>query len=87
MLANLRRKIGIANTVNPPIPAIPPTSFAESMIVSPTYADPATPAPFTMEELGFAWPGDNRAIFSPSAIPVWLQEQVRPNVFNLFFLS
>ncbi|KAF8738065.1 hypothetical protein AX14_012041 [Amanita brunnescens Koide BX004] len=75
MLANLRRKISIANTVHPPIPAVLPTSFAESMIVSPTYADPAMPAPFTMEELGFAWPGDNRAIFSPSAIPVWLQEQ------------
>ena len=77
MLANLRRKIGMANTVHPPIPTVPPTSFAESMIVSPTYADPAMPAPFTMEELGFAWSGDNRAIFSPSAIPVWLQEQVR----------
>jgi hypothetical protein len=27
-----------------------------------------------MEELGFTWPND-RGIFSPSAIPVWLQEQ------------
>ncbi|KAF8625442.1 hypothetical protein AX15_005399 [Amanita polypyramis BW_CC] len=75
MLANLRRKVHIANALSPPMPAIPPTSFAESMIVSPTFADPAMPPPFTMEELGFSWPSDNRGIFSPSAIPVWLQEQ------------
>ncbi|KAK2463284.1 hypothetical protein APHAL10511_004939 [Amanita phalloides] len=75
MLANLRRKMGIANAPNLPIPVVPPTSFAESMIVPPTYADPTMPPPFTMEELGFLWPSDNRGIFSPSAIPVWLQEQ------------
>lgn len=39
------------------------------------------PPPFTMEELGFVWPSD-RGIFSPSAIPVWLQEQVSPLVIN-----
>jgi hypothetical protein len=53
---------------------VAPPSFAENMIVSPTFQDPAMPPPFTMEELGFTWPND-RGIFSPSAIPLWLQEQ------------
>jgi len=30
---------------------------------------------FTMEELGFRWPSD-QGIFSPSAVLVWLREQV-----------
>jgi len=74
MLANLRRKVGLRSGVNTPMP---PPPFAENMIISPTFQvqDPAMPAPFTMEELGFVWPND-RGIFSPSAIPVWLQEQV-----------
>ncbi|TFK75445.1 hypothetical protein BDN72DRAFT_885878 [Pluteus cervinus] len=76
MLANLRRKVGLGNGLDTPAPTMPPPSFAENMIVShsPTYVDPTLPAPLTMEELGFAWPGD-RGFFSPSAIPVWLQEQ------------
>jgi len=76
MLANLRRKVGIGSGINTPAPAMmPPPAFAENMIVSPTtLVDPALPQPFTMEELGFFWPGE-RGIFSPSAIPVWLQEQ------------
>lgn len=73
MLANLRRKVGIGRT-STPAPTMPPPSFAQEMIVSPTIADPAMPPPFTMEELGFVWPRD-RGIFSPSAIPIWLQEQ------------
>lgn len=32
------------------------------------------PQPFTMGELGIVWPND-RSIVSPSAIPIWLQEQ------------
>ncbi|KAF9049734.1 hypothetical protein BJ165DRAFT_1341892 [Panaeolus papilionaceus] len=75
MLANLRRKVGIASAIPNPAPTMPPPSFAENMIVSPSFHDPATmPPPFTMEELGFAWPNE-RGIFSPAAIPVWLQEQ------------
>jgi hypothetical protein len=49
---------------------------AENILVPPSYVDPATvPAPMTMEELGFAWPSE-RGVFSPSAIPTWLQEGV-----------
>lgn len=80
MLANLRRKVGMASGINTPIPTLPPPPFAEGMIISPTtFVDPTMPAPFTMEELGFVWPSD-RGIFSPSAIPVWLQEQVRVTI-------
>jgi hypothetical protein len=74
MLANLRRKVGMTGT-NTPAPTLPPPSFAQDMIISPTIVDPTMPPPFTMEELGFVWPRD-RGIFSPSAIPLWLQEQV-----------
>jgi len=75
MLANLRRKVGMLTGMNTPVPTMPPPTIAEGMIVSPTFADPSTgQQPFTMEELGFVWPSD-RGIFSPSAIPVWLQEQ------------
>ena len=76
MLANLRRKVGMITGKNTPVPTMPPPPIAENMIVSPTFADLNTgQQPFTMEELGFAWPSE-RGIFSPSAIPVWLQEQV-----------
>ncbi|EJD03045.1 uncharacterized protein FOMMEDRAFT_20217 [Fomitiporia mediterranea MF3/22] len=72
MLANLRRKVGVLTA--PPLPSIPLPAGAENMLVSPSYIDPgAVPAPMTMEELGFAWPSE-RGIFSPSAIPTWLQE-------------
>jgi len=75
MLANIRRQI--RNGISTPAPTLPPPSLAENMIVSPptTFHDPAMPAPFSMEELGFIWPND-RGFFSPSAIPLWLQEQV-----------
>lgn len=75
MLANLRRKVGMITGGNTPVPTMPLPTIAESMIVSPTFEVGAGPQPFTMEELGFAWPSD-RGIFSPSAIPLWLQEQV-----------
>lgn len=74
MLANLRRKVGMGSGINTPIPTMPPPSFAENMIIPQTYLDPGMPPPFTMEELGFAWPG-NQGIFNPSTIPIWLQEQ------------
>jgi hypothetical protein len=76
MLANLRRKVGMVSGINTPAPTMPPPAFAENVIVSAAYADPAMPPPFTMEELGFVYPSD-RGIVSPAAIPVWLQEQVR----------
>jgi hypothetical protein len=76
MLANLRRKVGMITGKNTPVPTMPPPPIPDNMVVSATFADPGTgQQPFTMEELGFAWPNE-RGIFSPSAIPVWLQEQV-----------
>jgi len=76
MLANLRRKVGLASGISTPVPTMPPPPLLADgrLIVSPTFIDPTMPPPFTMEELGFQWPSD-RGIFSPSAIPVWLQEQ------------
>ncbi|KAF9038300.1 hypothetical protein BDZ89DRAFT_1090554 [Hymenopellis radicata] len=73
MLANLRRKVGLGSGINTPVPTQPPPGFAE-MVVSPTFVDPTMPPPFTMEELGFLWPSGT-GVVSPSAVPVWLQEQ------------
>ncbi|KIK67429.1 hypothetical protein GYMLUDRAFT_257309 [Collybiopsis luxurians FD-317 M1] len=75
MLANLRRKVGLGSGIQTPIPHMgpPPPGFAEMVVTPTSYVDPNLPAPFTMEELGFA-PGD-RNIVSPAAIPLWLQEQ------------
>ena len=91
MLANLRRKLGprtvSAGTVPGPAPssaamALPPGTegaLLSGVLVPPGYVDPtAGPAPMTMEELGFSWPNE-RGIFSPSAIPSWLQEGVSPS--------
>lgn len=85
MLANLRRKVGgIPTTIPPNAPPVPTPSFAENMIVSPSYApDPSLPPPLTMEELGFSWPNDG-SIFSPAAIPPWLQEQVQHLALDWF---
>ncbi|KAJ7346618.1 hypothetical protein DFH08DRAFT_868806 [Mycena albidolilacea] len=76
MLAHLRRKVGLQSGINTPVPTMPPPPLLADgrLIVSPSFIDPTVPPPFTMEELGFQWPND-RGIFSPSAIPVWLQEQ------------
>jgi hypothetical protein len=75
MLANLRRKVGMASGINTTMPVMAPSSYAEGMIIPNAFVDPGTiPPPFTMEELGFDWPSD-RGIFSPAAIPLWLQEQ------------
>ncbi|KAG2015545.1 priB protein, variant 2 [Coprinopsis cinerea AmutBmut pab1-1] len=78
MLANLRRKVGMQTGVHlsNPLPVMPPPSFATTMVVPPqTYpADPSMPPPFTMEELGFAWPQEG-VTFNSAVIPPWLQEQ------------
>jgi len=74
MLANLRRKIGMSSGMQTPQPPMPVPQGAENVLVPPSYIDPTiVPAPITMQELGFAWPSE-RGIFSPSAIPTWLQE-------------
>ncbi|KAF9227235.1 hypothetical protein BS17DRAFT_775134 [Gyrodon lividus] len=73
MLANLRRKVGMIPGIAAPIQNLPPPPLPEGM-VGPYVDTQAVPPPFTMEELGFSWPGD-RGMFSPSAIPLWIQEQ------------
>ena len=59
-----------------------PGQASTEMMAPPPYLDPSIvgpappgPAPFTMEELGLTWPND-RGIFTPNSIPLWLQEQV-----------
>ncbi|KIJ67756.1 hypothetical protein HYDPIDRAFT_37363 [Hydnomerulius pinastri MD-312] len=74
MLANLRRKVGMIPGIGAPLQSMPPPPLPEGM-VGPYVDNQGVPPPFTMEELGFSWPSD-RGIFSPSAIPLWLQEQV-----------
>jgi len=74
MLANLRRKMGMVpgGVMGPPPPPTDPT------LMVPPFMDPAlVPQPLTLEELGMSpWAnGNNGGMFSPSAIPVWLQEQ------------
>jgi len=55
-------------------PSMPPPMM-EGMIISPPFVDmTSVPPPFTTEELGLAWPNE-RGIFNPSAIPLWLQEK------------
>jgi len=77
MLANLRRKVGMIATLGTAMTGMPAASMADSTVAPApgSYVDPTeSPAPFTMEELGFSWPND-RAVFSPSTIPLWLQEK------------
>ncbi|KAH7924267.1 hypothetical protein BV22DRAFT_1067151 [Leucogyrophana mollusca] len=71
MLANLRRKVGMISGMNPPLTSMHPPHMPEGI---PYVESTGVQPPFTMEELGFSWPSD-RGIFSPSAIPLWLQEQ------------
>ncbi|KAF7793852.1 hypothetical protein EIP86_004973 [Pleurotus ostreatoroseus] len=84
MLANLRRKIGLPP---PGMQGAGPgaggaLANTDPALLVPPFLDPnALPPqqPFTLEELGVAsaaW-ANERGAFSPSAIPVWLQEQVR----------
>ncbi|KAF5348683.1 hypothetical protein D9758_006841 [Tetrapyrgos nigripes] len=74
MLANLRRKLGVTSGINTPVPIMPlPMGFGDIAVTPPSVWDPSLPAPFTMEELGFA-PSD-RNVITHSSIPAWLQEQ------------
>lgn len=66
MLANLRRKIGMQS--------IQPTPTMGGDLVGP-YGDPQPTAAtnFSLEDFGFSWPD---GVFSPTNIPMWLQEAV-----------
>lgn len=85
MLASLKRKLGVATPVgHPGMPGQPD-------MMAPAFIDPAImpQLQFTVEELGML-PGslpNDRAMFSPSAIPVWLQEQVRLQMTCSFVVS
>ena len=75
MLANLRRKMGM---VPPGVlgPAAADPTLMVPPYMAPALVPPPPQPPLTFEELGVpAWPNDR--MFSPSAIPLWLQEQVR----------
>ena len=77
MLANLRRKMGMvpSGVLGPSGPPTDPTLMVPPFM-DPSLVGPPPPQPFTMEELGVpSWSNDR--MFSPSAIPLWLQEQVR----------
>ncbi|KAH9839381.1 uncharacterized protein C8Q71DRAFT_704427 [Rhodofomes roseus] len=76
MLASLKRKLGLGTGPS----AMP---GGQDMMAPPAFIDPAImpQLQFTVEELGML-PGslpNDRAMFSPSAIPVWLQEQASPD--------
>ncbi|KAI0032227.1 hypothetical protein K488DRAFT_78587 [Vararia minispora EC-137] len=79
MLANLRRKIGMApsSATLTGIPGGPSEPMVALPPQPPQFADPAgAPPPFTMEELGFSWPNSQQPPpLNVSDIPVWLQEQ------------
>lgn len=79
MLANLRRKIGLTPGGMTPMPQGhgDPTMMAPPPFIDPSIVPPPPSGPFTMEELGMPWPHDRiGGMFSPSSIPLWLQEQV-----------
>jgi hypothetical protein len=66
-----------------------PNPMQEGMVGPPGFVDQSgvthphpQPIPFTTEELGYSWPSD-RGMFSPAAIPPWLQEQVGVDVVSL----
>lgn len=92
MLANLRRKMGLsAGRSTPVLGGAAIASSADQLLgVSPSSyqnngASPIS-APFTTEELGFVWPTD-WGTFSPSAIPMWIQEQASLRLFLLMVLG
>jgi hypothetical protein len=83
MLASLRRKIGVITDSNAPVSSTsPPSSIAGGMAAQQGSSEYGGSQPFTVQELGFAYPSD-RAVFSPNAIPVWLQEQVGWIVYHI----
>lgn len=73
MLANLRRKVGLTPSGVPNLMSAP--HGAEVIMAPPPYIDPniGPPPHFSAEDLA-TWA--DRGVFSPSAIPIWLQEQV-----------
>lgn len=81
MLVNLRRKVGLTTGTTTPISSMGPGPHqTESMVLPPpSFVDPTgVQPPFTLEELGFPWSNQGHgspANFSPSDIPLWLQEQ------------
>lgn len=85
MLANLRRKMGLSHPHQPPIlpqsyhdpsqpqPQNPPQRANQQDMI--TSASAGQLPPMTIDNLGFTWPAD--LLFSPTNIPLWIQEVVR----------
>ncbi|KAG8890381.1 hypothetical protein FRB98_008956 [Tulasnella sp. 332] len=74
MLANLRRKIVRANppVQPPPMLQTSDTNATGMMYDAPPHAPPQLqPVPTSLEDFGFSWPD---GVFSPTNIPMWLQE-------------
>lgn len=80
MLAILRRKLGLVTVTHTsqPSAAQPVPTDGSTILVGgapgPNPTDPAAQAA-TMEDYGFVWPAEAEA-WSPSNIPLWLQEAV-----------
>lgn len=87
MLAILRRKLGLGNTTHtlqPPANQPVPTDGSTILVggtPGPNPSDPTSQAA-TMEDFGFVWPAEAGA-WSPSNIPLWLQEVVSDFTFLL----
>ena len=80
MLAILRRKLGLATVGHASQPSTSqpmPTGGSTLLVCGAPGPNPTGPAAqvTTMEEYGFVWPAEAGA-WSPSNIPLWLQEPV-----------
>ncbi|ELU42611.1 hypothetical protein AG1IA_03330 [Rhizoctonia solani AG-1 IA] len=82
MLTNLRRKIGLTTPALQPGDGID-VSAVTSATPGVTGFDPTAPTSATgltgmgiLDDMAFSWPADS--MFSPSNIPLWLQEAIHP---------
>ncbi|KAG8999994.1 hypothetical protein FRB94_008806 [Tulasnella sp. JGI-2019a] len=72
MLANLRRKIVRANLAVQPAPMLQGSDTNGMLYDAPPHPPPQLqPPPTSLEDFGFSWPD---GVFSPTNIPMWLQE-------------
>ena len=73
MLANLRRKVGIAGPIAP-LPGGPSDPVVQ-MAAQQAPFEPPVGAPLTVEELGINWPSTNQPPppLNVNDIPIWLR--------------
>ncbi|QRV93837.1 Fungal Zn(2)-Cys(6) binuclear cluster domain [Ceratobasidium sp. AG-Ba] len=74
MLTNLRRKIGMTTPALQPgdAPGQPAPAAPIDMVYDANLAAAASMGGNVLDEMGFVWPADS--MFSPTNIPLWLQE-------------